>query len=39
MGGDRRVRRLVLYSCVLHGDGPVRPETCRSLHIKTLLYI
>jgi len=31
------VGRLVLYKCALLDDGPVRPKTCRSLHIKTLL--
>jgi len=25
------------YNCVIPDDGPVRPTTCRSLHIKTLL--
>jgi len=28
---------IVLYKFALPVDGPVRPETCRSLCIKTLL--
>jgi len=29
--------KIVLYNCALPDDGPLRPETCRILHIKTLL--
>jgi len=36
-GDVSRVGHLVLYKCALLDDGPVRPKTCRSLHIKTLL--
>jgi len=35
-GDDRRVIHLVLYNCALPVDGPLRPETYRSLCIKTL---
>ena len=29
--------RLAVYNCALANEGPVWPETCRSLLIKTLL--
>jgi len=36
----KMIKRLndCLSNCALSDDGPVRPETCRSWHIKALLW-